>query len=973
MQQEPLKKDHGATSRPRWPSRAFTARAQRLASRCILSRLRLQPQMLSTDLPRTIQALHYLVAIRDPAHTSPLAPLRPFTTLLLPLLGDSDPTVRSLALSSTITIFSADGVTQPARADLKKAMIKLDVNKKVQDTVLAAVLGGGSGSMERTGSAASLASGSEKAVAGSSVQEIHLSTSTDSTSPPITRSRPRPPSPASLVASLPSAAFPSDPSAVHAPTTDIQPVYIADLRDLQTEFDRMREGFEGKETEHNWMVRDRSIARIRGMVKGNVQERLLEPFLAGIKGVQDGITKTVSSCRIGRTEAGLLIVCSVRQASSLRTTVAISALSLISELSSALRHAFDPFLEYFLSHALSMAGQTKKIVATASQATVTALITNSAYHHKTLQLLRQGMDEKTTSARGFVSSHVGTFVKVHGRASKSAIEATGGVEEIEQSVKKGLTDPNPLVKENSRTTFWAVREIWPKMAERIAGSLDTSSKKQLDKLDPSKKGAVEKAPAAKTTRPSVRELMMQAKRQAATGAVPEPSTDLLPETVPLAPAAAQSPPPSSRPSSLYGKIPTPRSAVSPSTRSISSPSTPTARPRPGLASSTPGSSARRISQTPTLTTPTTSIRQASPTIAAPLTPSSPALAPTPSDGGHIPALSSPKAGDESLINFSSPFGAVDRDGSSLTFSGSAPSSPSSSSQAPRGRIDSLVLPVTESIVDDALRDQAMQAEQAAERLLELAEEEEEEVEGNATRHGGIEGQMRTPVSKKMQLLREGDVFEDSPDARNGEGAGGVKGKRNWWMKKAESELAPPLTPFFLSLVPVLTTSLFADVVVAAPLPPDTLERSQEIASLISSLQSNLIDIAGLKKLSALSKERPVRDEDGGLSSPLASPTYSKNGDGQVLPFWEEDRRFSRIWEALSAMLGKEQVSRPPNFAADGNIRALTFLSLFRIRARRIPLYCCSRTWCRTRLLALPATRQAYFRSSWSFARIRHGQ
>jgi CLIP-associating protein 1/2 len=246
------------------------------------------------------------VAIRDPAHTSPLAPLRPFTTLLLPLLGDQDPTVRSLALSSTITIFSAAGVTQPACADLKKAMIKLDVNKKVQETILAAVLGGGSGSMERTGSAASVASGSEKAGSGVTANGSHPSASTNPTSLPIARSRPRPPSPASLVASLPSAAFPSDPSAIHAPTTDVQPVYIADLRDLQTEFDRMKEGFEGKETEHNWMVRDRSIARIRGMVKGNVQERLLEPFLAAIKGVQDGINKTAS--RISRRASEIVAV-----------------------------------------------------------------------------------------------------------------------------------------------------------------------------------------------------------------------------------------------------------------------------------------------------------------------------------------------------------------------------------------------------------------------------------------------------------------------------------------------------------------------------------------------------------------------------------------------------------------------------------------------------------------------------------------
>lgn len=239
-----------------------------------------------------MQALHYLVAIRDPAQTSPLAPLKPFTILLLPLLGDPDPTVRSLALSSTITIFSASGVSQPAKADLKKAMIKLDVGKKVQDSILAAVLGG-AGPLERTGSTTSA---SDK---GSSALDAQGASSQIDQSPPLPRSRPRPPSPSALAANLPSTAFPTDPSAIHAPTTDVQPVYIADTRDLQLEFERMKPGFEGKESEHNWMIRDKSIARIRGMVKGGVADKFLEPFMAGLKSVQEGILKTVSQAHHG--------------------------------------------------------------------------------------------------------------------------------------------------------------------------------------------------------------------------------------------------------------------------------------------------------------------------------------------------------------------------------------------------------------------------------------------------------------------------------------------------------------------------------------------------------------------------------------------------------------------------------------------------------------------------------------------------
>lgn len=613
-----------------------------------------------------------------------------------------------------------------------------------------------------------------------------------------------------------------------------------------------------------------------------------------------------------------------------------------------------------------MAGQTKKIVASASQATVATLITHSSYHHRVLHLLRQGMDEKTPSARGFVSSHVGTFLKVHGRASKSAIEATGGVEDIEQSVRKGLTDPNALVKENSRANFWALQGIWPKTAERILGALDGATRKALEKSDPSKKGAVaagagEKGPA-KATRPSVRELMMLAKRQAATGTDPgpSPSAEALPDATVPSPAPVVKSPPSSRPTSMYGKVPTPRGVVSPATRSISSPSTPTtSRPRP-VPSSTPGS-ARRVSQTPTHATPSTSF--ASPAPAAP--------------------SSHDDEGSESLLNFSSPFARPEGGTSShaLSASGSAPSSPSSS-HAARARIDSLVLPVTEPIVDDALRDQAFQAEQAAERLLELAEEEEEEAAAAAVAAGRptageMLGQMQTPVARKLRLLSEGerDVFKDSPDGRNGDG--GSKGRRNWWMKKVEGEFdgargATARDGFAFDETQTHDFVPSTDLPSAAPLPPDTLERKQEIATLISSLQSGQIDSVGLKQLSALLKERPARDEDGGLSSPLASPTHPRNGsaEGEAQPFWDEERRFSKVWEGLSALLVREPVSDNVGWTGtipDGRADPLCRSSSRRKR-RRTQRCCSSRTSWRIKRLASLGTKQPSSPSSSTSAR-----
>jgi len=61
----------------------------------------------------------------------------------------------------------------------------------------------------------------------------------------------------------------------------------------------MKPCFEGKETEHNWIERDKSVGLIRGMLIGGVCERedqeWKEEFVKCVKEVQDGIMKTVSS------------------------------------------------------------------------------------------------------------------------------------------------------------------------------------------------------------------------------------------------------------------------------------------------------------------------------------------------------------------------------------------------------------------------------------------------------------------------------------------------------------------------------------------------------------------------------------------------------------------------------------------------------------------------------------------------------
>jgi CLIP-associating protein 1/2 len=77
-----------------------------------------------------------LVQIRRTHH---LFPIRPYLSLLLDSLEDSDPSVRECAKTSVVELFTGPGVTDGARADLKKEMTKKNVRKQIAEAVIGQV------------------------------------------------------------------------------------------------------------------------------------------------------------------------------------------------------------------------------------------------------------------------------------------------------------------------------------------------------------------------------------------------------------------------------------------------------------------------------------------------------------------------------------------------------------------------------------------------------------------------------------------------------------------------------------------------------------------------------------------------------------------------------------------------------------------------------------------------------------------
>jgi CLIP-associating protein 1/2 len=71
-----------------------------------------------------------------------LFPIRPYLSLLVDCLEDTDPHVRECARDSIVELFSGPGVTDAARADLKKELMKKGVRKTIVDGVLSKLLTG---------------------------------------------------------------------------------------------------------------------------------------------------------------------------------------------------------------------------------------------------------------------------------------------------------------------------------------------------------------------------------------------------------------------------------------------------------------------------------------------------------------------------------------------------------------------------------------------------------------------------------------------------------------------------------------------------------------------------------------------------------------------------------------------------------------------------------------------------------------
>ncbi|KAJ3046357.1 suppressor of tub2 mutation, partial [Rhizophlyctis rosea] len=282
-------------------------------------------------------------------------PAKQYIPLTIKLLEDQNESVRNAAKEAVITLYNETTI-KAMRNDIKNQLTKQQIRQSIVDGILGQLREDNGRTVEVTRIA--------------SILELVESTpssrrETLSSLPSAISSAVATPAKGGSAAPPPSVI----PGGTAAPEPD--PIMIHSEKELEKEFATFAATMSGKETEQNWESRELALQRLRGLCRGNGVG--MEGFVSGLLGVLECITKTMHS---------------------LRTALAITSCTTITDLATTLQTKLDPLVDPLLQNLLRLTSQSKKLIITAGTNAIVAILQNASYNVKHLNILINAAGDK---------------------------------------------------------------------------------------------------------------------------------------------------------------------------------------------------------------------------------------------------------------------------------------------------------------------------------------------------------------------------------------------------------------------------------------------------------------------------------------------------------------------------------------------------------------------------------------------------
>lgn len=338
---------------------------------------------------------------------------RSYVPTLMELLEDADGMVRDAAKATVIELFR--NAPNAAKSDLKKQLKTYKVRPAIEQAIV-----------------------KELVPTRSTTPGLGTEPEPEAMPEPVRAIRPN------LAASMSSMSSerPITPMPEVRPDT-VEPSYVNTSRELEDILREIGPWFEGRESEHNWLKREQSIHKLRRLIAGNVASDFSDQFLVALKALLDGIIKAILS---------------------LRTSLSKEGCSLVQDMAMTFGPGIDPMVELLMQTFIKVAAATKKIASQQANVCIDTMISRVTYNNRIMQHVAGAVQDKNVQPRLYAAVWLKTLLNKE-KHHKNHVEHTGGLDLIEKSIKKGLNDPNPGVREKMRATYWTFAGIWPARAE----------------------------------------------------------------------------------------------------------------------------------------------------------------------------------------------------------------------------------------------------------------------------------------------------------------------------------------------------------------------------------------------------------------------------------------------------------------------------------------------------------------------------
>lgn len=243
---------------------------------------------------------------------------------------------------------------------------------------------------------------------------------------------------------------------------------IISQEDLHHRINKLLPAFNNKETEQNWVLREKAMITLRELIRGNVIDEYLDDFKECIREMSEGINKSILS---------------------LRTTLSAHGCQFVKELALILKSSFDSLAELFFPALLKLCNATKNLASLNAHTAICAIFINCPFTSRYMNRIYNSSSDKNIKLRSYSATWLQIMLIKHHNMfhSPSHSQQQPDQSHIEISVKmlmRLLSDPNPGVRQGSKDAFWTLGKYFPQEKEQLLSKLEPNVVKAIQRFQP---------------------------------------------------------------------------------------------------------------------------------------------------------------------------------------------------------------------------------------------------------------------------------------------------------------------------------------------------------------------------------------------------------------------------------------------------------------------------------------------------------